>query len=73
MTDSLMHLRTLVEKTPDADILRKMISFAAVRLMKMEVGGLTGVSHGGKSVDRLVQRNPVLAYWCWHPFQRWLN
>lgn len=34
-----------------------MISFAAGRLMEMEVGGLTGAGHGEKSVDRLVQRN----------------
>jgi transposase-like protein len=34
-----------------------MISFAAGRLMEMEVGGLTGAGHGEKSADRLVQRN----------------
>jgi len=57
MTDEMMSLRSLVEKAPDADLLREMIGFAAERLMALEVGGLTGAAWGEKSPERLVQRN----------------
>jgi transposase-like protein len=57
MTDEMMSLHAFVEKTPDADLLREMIGFAAERLMELEVGGLTGAGYGEKSADRLAQRN----------------
>ena len=57
MTDDMMNLRTLVEKTPDADLLREMIGFAAQRLMELEVEGQAGAAYGEKSPERLAQRN----------------
>ncbi len=57
MTDEMMNLRALVEKSPDADLLREMIGFASQRLMELEVGALTGAPFGQKHPERLVQRN----------------
>ena len=57
MTDEMMSLRGLLEKSADADVLREMIGFAAERLMEMEVGALTGAPFGEKSGERLAQRN----------------
>ena len=57
MTDDMMALRGLLEKSSDADLLREMIGFTAQRLMALEVEGLTGASHGERSLERINQRN----------------
>ncbi|WP_306768096.1 transposase [Bradyrhizobium sp. MOS002] len=57
MTDHMMNLRTLMEKTPDADPRREMIGCAAPRLMELEVERQTGAAYGEKSSERLAQRN----------------
>lgn len=57
MTDDMMNLRSLVEKSADADLLREMIGFAAEKLMELEVGAKTGAGYGEKNALRLAQRN----------------
>ncbi len=57
MTDDMMTLRTLLEKSSDADLLREMIGFAAQRLMALEVEGVCGAGHGERSPARINQRN----------------
>jgi len=57
MTDDMMTLRTLLEKSSDTDLLREMIGFTAQRLMALEVESLTGAAPGERGPDRLNQRN----------------
>ncbi|MGO7564896.1 transposase, partial [Rhizobium johnstonii] len=57
MTNDMMNVRSLVEKSADADLLREMIGFAAERLMELEVGSATGADFGEKNPMRLAQRN----------------
>ncbi len=49
MTNNMMDLRSLVEKSADADLLREMIGFAAEKLMELEVGAKTGAAYGEKN------------------------
>ena len=48
MTQDMMTLRALLEKSSDADLLREMIGFTAERLMALEVEGLPA----GSRVER---------------------
>jgi putative transposase len=57
MTDEMMSLRTLLEKSSDAELLREMVGFAAQRLMELEVESLTGAGHGERSPERINYRN----------------
>jgi transposase-like protein len=57
MTDEMMTLRTLLEKSSDTDLLREMIGFTAQRLMALEVENLTGAGPGERNPDRINQRN----------------
>ena len=45
MTDEMMSLRALVEKAPDADVLREMVGFAAERLAAPEIEAKTGAGY----------------------------
>jgi putative transposase len=57
MTNEMMSLQALLEKSSDTDLLREMIGFAAHRLMELEVENQTGAAHGERSADRITHRN----------------
>ena len=57
MTTDMMNFRDVVEKAPDADLLRETIGFAAEGLMEMEVGAAAGAACGEKDPARRTQRN----------------
>ncbi len=57
MTDDIMDLRSLGEKSADPDLLREMIGFAAEKLTAVEFGTKTGAGYGEKTGFRLAQRD----------------
>jgi transposase-like protein len=57
VTDEMMQLQGLLEKSADADVLREMIGFASQRLMELEVRARTDAGYGEKAPGRLAQRN----------------
>ena len=52
MTEDRIALEAFIEKAPDADFLCEMISFAAERLMALEVDGICGAGHGERNAER---------------------
>jgi hypothetical protein len=57
MTDEMMTLCTLLEKSSDADLLREMIGFTAQRLMGWSRGQDRRHLWREESAERFVQRN----------------
>ena len=57
MTEDRIALEAFIEKAPDADFLCEMISFAAERLMALEVDGICGAGHGERNAERSNHRN----------------
>ena len=57
MSEEMMNLRALGEKTPDCALLRERIGLAAERRMELEVGTATGAAYGEKESGRKAQRN----------------
>lgn len=57
MTDDRMTLIELVERQADGDLVREMLTFAAERIIEVEVEARTGARQGVRSPLREVQRN----------------
>jgi len=57
MIEDRIALEAFIEKAPDADFLCEMISFAAERLMALEVDGICGAGHGERNAERSNHRN----------------
>ncbi len=57
MTKDTLALKNLIANEPDADMLREMISFAAQKLMDMEVSAQIGAPPYGRGEERTNSRN----------------
>jgi hypothetical protein len=57
MTDDRMALIELVEKAADTDLVRKMLAFAADRMMEAEVETESGAAEGARTPLRENRRN----------------
>jgi putative transposase len=57
MTEPIMTLRALLEKSSDTELLRETVGFTAQRLMELEAESFTGAPHGQRSEDSINQRN----------------
>ena len=57
MSEEVMNLRALGEKTPDCALLRERIGLAAERRMELEVGTATDAAYGERESGRKAQRN----------------
>ena len=65
MTDDLIALQALLEKSSDSDLPRDMICFSAHRLMELEVEGLTGAAYQSTQVKVF---NSFSASWIYEVF-----
>ena len=75
MTQDMMTLRALLEKSSDADLLREMIGFTAERLMALNVPALTAGSRvernaltpraGIRSIGTSTSNDPTLTLLRW--------
>ena len=71
ITNDMINLHTLMEKTRDADLLREMIGFAAQRLMELEVEGQTGARPTARRA-RSVCRSATMTFdRIWENPRRW--
>jgi hypothetical protein len=58
MTDEMLNLRALIEKSPDADLLREIIGFAAQITFSLSAAGVVD-KDGGPKYRKTAKRGTV--------------